>query len=517
MNSRKFYLGLFIILGVIFVYLLNYDSIAYAKGGRRFPIKTYSTLARRWQVRKWENGDRVCDVFVNHLDFPNDIEISESCGDLVYQEWVDTPLCTAALDGGDLEECSGVFFQYIGLETHEVTEWLLLPEPSVEAELDKCKPGIWCDERPSILFTGFEPIFGYQILELHIQVGDKEVVCDGPKCKIRMPLTSEEGILVSYWAVSSYGDESDQSVFRLRNLVTREGDPKFRIELLGEEWESIAPSCSVIWDSFPSIDSQDDEWLRQPDDRKDLYTDKPYSILAGQLIWNGLVDVSSCSSGGLLFNLVADGCGELAASTTVVNFQNKYNDSIFNASHDVNVPSYALKGIIAQESQFWPYSDIDYEYGLGRLTENGVDMLLTWNLGFYVQVCEPIWGNDYCGPGYPNLSRDERALLRGVVLSSVGTQEEIPLLAETMKASCAQVGNLVTNVTGFRPGAITSYEDLWKMSVGIYHSGSGCISAALEQAWQDGRPITWEEVSFGLEGVCQSAREYVMRVIQLSK
>jgi hypothetical protein len=44
------------------------------------------------------------------------------------------------------------------------------------------------------------------------------------------------------------------------------------------------------------------------------------------------------------------------------------------------------------------------------------------------------------------------------------------------------------------PNAIFTYESLWRISLGVYNAGVGCMSEAVNYAWNDyGSAMTWEE------------------------
>ena len=65
---------------------------------------------------------------------------------------------------------------------------------------------------------------------------------------------------------------------------------------------------------------------------------------------------------------------EFQVEVPILEWQNRYDQAIFNSSNLLNVPLRLLKGVIAQESQFWPLSDDDEEFGLGRVTDYGLSI-----------------------------------------------------------------------------------------------------------------------------------------------
>ena len=197
--------------------------------------------------------------------------------------------------------------------------------------------------------------------------------------------------------------------------------------------------------------------------------------------------------------------------------QNQYDGLIFDASKKQRVPPRIVKGLIAQESQFWPDSDVAFEHGLGMITESGADMLLRWNNSYFLNLCMETFPYDQgqCMGGFSNLSEDKQIVLRGVVISKVGTDEEIEMLAAAIRACVYQVNQVVANATGNTPSAVSTYEDMWKLTVANYYSGSGCLLNALNQVTAYKMPATWENVRRYLTGKCELANLYVDRVYEL--
>ncbi len=110
-----------------------------------------------------------------------------------------------------------------------------------------------------------------------------------------------------------------------------------------------------------------------------------------------------------------------------------------------------------------------------------------------------------------------QSLLRGLVLKDVGTEQEMNLLAATLLASSFQVDQMVKNVTGLPVSEVSTYEEMWKLSIANYHAGSGCVGTAMQTAWDNGDDMVWEKVYPNLLGGCMGAVEYVESVFSLAK
>jgi hypothetical protein len=495
---------------LVFLYTLGWlhidnSLIVLAEQEQRIILREREVVKSHWQLAKWSDGDLVCNLFIDHDQQPSIEDVLDKCGYDIYFSWVTTPSCQPAINGGNVSQCKGLFLSYEGTAVVLVEELVELPSPSVRVEIANCTPGGTCDARPKLNFIGNEPVLAYEITEIHVRIGESEKMCEEQSCELRMPITDVKGVWVEFWAVSDYGDESEHEFILLRNVEI--GDSEiYRIDILGEGWDAYAPSGSTIWYLFPDLEHQLTSLLEQPFISGYLSTTNRYIYLAGNLINFGYADASDCPSGGLI-----------AAAEEVLLWQNQYDDVIYQAALKYNIPARALKGIIAQETQFWPHSESKEELGLGKITENGADLLLTWNVEYYLSVCVPLFGQIGCAGGYANLYPAEQEMLRGTALSRVGTDQEIDVLAATLLASAAQINQLVENVTAKSAREVTTYEDMWSMTIGNYHSGAGCVGTAMQTAWDNNQSMDWETVTGYLLGGCQSASDYVVRVQELSK
>jgi hypothetical protein len=291
---------------------------------------------------------------------------------------------------------------------------------------------------------------------------------------------------------------------------------------MSNRWrEYQAQGCGPIWGAFPPIGGPP-AWLSSPDWPALLATEAPYMYLAGRLISKGLVDASSCPAGGLETNGYATSCGLTEARTVVDEWQNRFDTQIVSVSHETGIPSQLMKNLFAMESQFWPgaFNDAE-EYGLGQLTELGADTVLLWNTSFYDQFCPLVLNIDTCNLGYPQLTDEDQTILRGALAQTASSDcpdcpadidldhavFSIDLFAQTIMANCQQVGQIITNATGKRPGVVASYEDLWLFTLANYHAGPGCLSKAI--AGTSGASLTWDKIVERIESDCPGIQEYV--------
>ena len=514
---RRFVCALMLTLLIILQPVFQLHQEVKAEENKRILIRNQEVLANHWRLSNWKDQISVCDIYVSHDHQPTANEIQAYCGEDTYQTWLTTPPCDAALSGGNVAACNGIFIGYKGKDLHVVKETVELPQVSLRVESVNCDPGGWCDERAILRFIGEEPLIDHKITSLHVKIGNSVKNCDSDTCELRMPITNENGVQVEYWAISDFGDQSGTGSFLLRNVPDKNREDTFRFDLMGYGLNVTAPAGTMLWMLLPTLNHPDATVLEKPASIANLQTNNRFLYLAGKLILTGIVDGKTCSGFGLLDNNTANPCGEELANEKVLVWQNQYDEEIYTAAEEYNVPARLLKGIIAQETQFWPHPVSSNEFGLGRITDNGADMLLAWNLPIYLEECLSNFSSDECSAGYTNMDLDDRALLRGIVLSDVGTGQEMNLLAATLSASSYQVDQMVRNVTGLPVAEVSTYEEMWKLTVANYHSGSGCVGTAMQTAWDNGEDMIWELVYPNLLGDCMGAVDYVDSVFSLAR
>ncbi len=495
---------------------------------------TYTSY--EWWLVRWNDNEITCRFLVDHEGLPIDDEINTWCGQTLYNEWKSTYGCTLNADDPQSPTCRGLYlFQFTSFEDQKTVE-VELPLPSVWVSVSGCSPeppGNRCDSTPYLLLTGEEPLPNEMIISIQGTLNGDPFVCNGMSCEIPLAPTGQQGILVEFWAQSSFGDASEHYTAQVR--VNAQGDfmspdgassdsPQYYVDVLSTQWRG-APlaSCSEIWQSFPDIGGPP-AWLTSPETPADLASSVSLYYLAGMLIANGEVDASMCSDGGLQTSVTASECGVDVAYDEVVAWQNQFDNEIFNTALETGIPAQLLKNIFSRESQFWPGIYHSYkEAGLGQLTENGADTVLLWNPDFFDQYCPLALHQDRCDLGFGNLSAEEQALLRGSLVRKVNAacedcpagidlsqaQFSVQVFAEGLAGNCEQVNRLYNNVTGAAAGLSSDYADLWRFTLVNYNAGSGCLGNALQLTFNQGEPLDWEHVTAHLEEACQPAVAYV--------
>lgn len=497
-------------------------------GPDRFSIISVEYTAYKWHLLTWNAKKLACSIVIDHDGMPLPWEVYRDCGETIYNTWMTQPACNIH----DVKNCKGYYAVLIDSQPKEKEIAMQLPAASAWISVEDCDPVFSagtniCETKPTLVFSGLEPLPNETIIRIEGTYDGQPFWCDDTVCKFRIPETVDEGVQVTFWAYSSYGDSSPVYEAQVRVKRVNEGDPDqlyWYVDVLSSQWQGYAATCSEAWGIFPPVGGVP-EWLGTPKQSEDLSSDIPYTYLAANLILQGAVDASSCPDGGLSPGNVVNQCGLEKARDAVVEWQNQFDDLILSTARETSVPARLLKNLFARESQFWPgVYQAASDVGLGQLTENGADTTLFWNRSFFNQFCPLVMDSEVCGAGYANLGKELQTGLRRALVGSVNaTCEECPLgldltqahfsvgvFAHTMVANCEQAGQVVYNYTDEQPVNVASYEDMWKFTLVNYNAGGGCLAEAISMARAvSGLPLSWETVSPHLSGACSGAVGYV--------
>ncbi len=471
-----------------------------------------------WWLARWADDEVVCEVVVLHSGQPTDAEIYEQCGAQVYQTWQETTSCATENAAG----CPGYYLFLVRQETVSLPVASPLPPARIWLTTGHCLPqgfGVWCPQAPTLTLVGEEPLDGYAIVEVAGQLDETPFSCRQATCVLPLPATAGAYHL-RVWGLSSYGDSTPVQEMQIQVTPLEVG---WQLSLVSDEQQAWPqPFCAEYWNAFPPLPEDLPAWLTPNPTTADLQTSGPYAYLAGQLLQRGALAVETCPQGAVDENGWATDCGLRAIWPLVVSWQNQFDEVLIATETQYQVPAVLLKNLFAYESQLWPGEGLPNHAGLGQLTPNGADLALMWNPRLYEQFCAQIYAPEVCRDGYWRLKDDERLYLQESFYAQVNVvcpscpydvdlaraEASIPLFAETLRASCAQTGALVRNVTGRAAGDVFSYVDLWKLTLANYHAGSGCLGAGLRTARARGA-LSWEGVAAAFPDGCRSAVTYV--------
>ena len=385
---------------------------------------------------------------------------------------------------------------------------------------------------PYVILNAFSSVPREESITIRGFINSNEFVCPSSSCVMYLESSSR----FDFRAYSDRGEVSQEIIASVSVTRTQTG---YLVSIDSiNQFTTFRNACANIWGAFNQDTVTWDDFVQTP---AELNTKKTLHTLATQLLLNGIVDASSCASGGLSVGLNwPTACGLEKAASKMLEWQNQYDDYIWLASRDTGFPPKILKTLIEVESQFWPGNSRFYldEYGLGQMNQLGVDVLLRQDPTLYNQVCPGVLAD--CSHPYVSLDRAQQAMIRGAVMKLFDAtcadcangldlnkaKQSVSLLAQVMVANCQQVDNILNAVveTDEDVAAATAtavvatvaaggqdpenrYEDLWRFTLLTYHSGSSCFQKAVIAAEKDNQAINWDNVSQKLK--CKGGEDYV--------
>lgn len=522
--------GIALAIGLFAGGQINVQASEEPPGPDRFAVLEVEYTAYEWWLTAWGDNQVACVITIDHEGWPGASEIYDACETDVYEAWLATPPCPQAESGGDVTSCEGYYLHLARSYPAKRKVGVALPPAVVWLSLLHCSPyrqTHLCAGTPTVVLTGEEPLPNESITSIAGRLDGQPFSCASP-CWLDLEATGESGVMLEFWAYSTYGDSSE--VFTAQVRVSPKETQYVReslwyVDVITTRWRGAdLPPCSQSWEAFPPIGGVPD-WLETPETPEGLLSTIPYQYLAARLIAQGAVDVSSCGpEGALLPDGAPSACGLEAARPTVEEWQNRFNDLILESARRYSVPAQLLKNLFGRESQFWPgILPGKPEVGLGQMTENGADTALLWNPSFYEQFCPLVLDEEVCQKRYPFLSDEQQATLRGALVRSVDAfcpdcplsldlrraDSSVDIFAAALAANCDQVGQLIRNLTDSAPGQVSTYEDLWRFTLVNYNAGPGCLSIALEETSFNGEALDWPSVTSHLTEPCQGAVDYV--------
>ena len=498
-------------------------------GPDRFTYISVDYIKYQWWMLTWANSELICEIITEHEGLPTLSEVYVECGEGLSRAWFEQEVCAPEIYATDTSNCPGYYMHLasslpaqrdIAIALPPPVIWITLPDCVVEDGTNRC------ERPPTLVLHGDEPVSGEEILRINGNMKTESFSCQGAVCELPISETDEDGIQITFWADSSYGDTSELFDARIRvSYNDTDADmPFWYVDIISAQWRGEAnPSCAESWDAFPPVGGVP-TWLSTPDDVSELESDLSYASLAGNLINNGLVDASQCLDFGVDANGQATTCGLEVTLPAMIEWQNRFDQLIMDAAQETSIPAVLLKRLFARESQFWPgVFNAGTDVGLGQLTVEGADFVFLWNSIFFEQFCPLALSEEECAGGYLHLDAEQQAYLRESLVYSVNATCDtcqlgvdlaqadfsVSVFANTLRASCEQTGYVVYNNAGVFAGQAASYEDLWRFTLVNYNAGAGCLGLAIDATLDANQELNWDNLSQNLTDVCVGTRDYV--------
>lgn len=501
-------------------------------GPDRYKVLLVKYTSYEWYMATFKGNQIVCKIIVDYKGKPTLTDVYIDCGDVLTNQWVAQRPCRKV---DRPNQCEGYYIFLAGSHPGEKEVAVELPAPTVWLDVIDCLAVSSlatnvCEYIPRLVLTAQEPLTEYGITRVEGRLNGQSFSCEGDTCILELQPTSEGGVLLEFWAYSTYGDSSKKFTAQVRVTQADFGNPdavSWFVDVRSSQWLGVPlASCAETWQIFPPVGGPPG-WLATPNDVSGLSSNIPYNYLAANLIRQGAVDVSSCPDGGLLPDSSgASPCGLVAAQGAANEWQNRFDSLILQVAHETGVPAQMLKNLFARESQFWPGTVLPGgDTGLGQITDQGADTTLLWNPSFYNSFCPLVLSDETCGEGYLNLEQDQQEMLRFALVNSVNAacadcplgidlqraDYSVTVFAHTLMANCQQASQVVWNYSEKKmPGQLNiSYEDMWKFTLVNYNAGGGCLADAIQQTITKKEGLTWENVSKYLAPACRASIGYV--------
>ena len=386
--------------------------------------------------------------------------------------------------------------------------------------------------KPYVIMTAFSSQPRTVAVTLRGFINTDEFICTQSPCAVDLQ-TSSRFVFAAY---AASGESSELVIASVS--VTRETDGYLVTIDSVSQFSLFSNACSIAWGVSDEANVPWDDFVQFP---YQLHTKKTLHTLATQLILNGIVDAHDCPAGGLSLGLDwPTACGLERASSTMIAWQNQFDDQIWLASKNQGMPPKILKTLFEIESQFWPGNARFYldEFGLGQLNQLGVDVLLRRDPTLFQTVCQGVLSD--CATSYLSLNPQQQAMIRGAVVKLTDAscadcqygidlnkaKESVSIFSRLLTANCQQVDAMLNSVivpdqdadAATATAAVatiaaggntdsTSYDDLWRFTFLSYHSGLNCFREALVATKKAKQPANWENIAKRLK--CKGAENYV--------
>lgn len=347
--------------------------------------------------------------------------------------------------------------------------WVLLTLPS-----DRLVCAMWVPSAPTqaIMESAacvWTPDQAASYLLRVVEISSGQVICERPAAEL--PTLTCDAWPLDHYKLMVY--EPDYQYQLCTVLVTHDGPPTTEEIAARESCQKPLPPYEMrMVASGPAEAPQTDPEpycaLPPIDPPASIATHNDYLLLRNKLRWYYGIDQMD------------------------LEWQNTYDAAILEASGVTNVPATLLKGLFAQESQFWPIWTVD-EVGLGQLTDDGADMALRMSRDLYASTCPK--ATQRCEIGYEYQPASTKQLMRDILRNNLRTYG-------TPRQAAEQASGQVLTWARILAAYYCSAADVarwagqtpsWSYALAAYHSGPACISSG---------------------SICPAGLEYIQKVMK---
>ena len=217
---RKFLSGITIIILTILAFQVSAGMIDAVSaqddpefGPSRKTDITVDTTIYDWWLANWSDNKVACVLHLEHEGLPTANEIYKSCGDEVYKVWQKTAPCVAAENGQKTQDCPGMYLHQMETHAEKKLVTIDLPSPEVWISISGCEfteGENRCVGIPNLVLSGEEKLPNESIIRIQGEFAGKTFSCTDSECILPLSPTGKQGVKLSFWGDSSYGDSTEK-------------------------------------------------------------------------------------------------------------------------------------------------------------------------------------------------------------------------------------------------------------------------------------------------------------------
>jgi hypothetical protein len=251
-------------------------------GPDRYKVLLVKYTSYEWYMATFKGNHIVCKIIVDYEGKPTLTDVYIDCGDTLTNQWVAQQPCRNMYKPN---QCDGYYIFLAGNYPAEKEVAVELPAPVVWLDVTDCLAVSSlatnvCEYIPKLVLTAQEPLSEYSISRVEGRLNGQSFSCEGESCILDLQPTSESGVLLEFWAYSTYGDSSKKFTAQVRVTEADFGNPdapSWFVDVRSSQWRGVPlASCAETWQVFPPVGGPP-TWLATPNDISGLTSNIPGS------------------------------------------------------------------------------------------------------------------------------------------------------------------------------------------------------------------------------------------------